>query len=389
MQPNLADIQKLLTEWYQQTIDNPSYAAAIAISVWLFSMFFYNIRMYLINKEKRKIQNKLNKTHKKLEERVFQLSEIEETIAASSTQLTEQKQLIEEIKSKHKNRNKQIILNTKALATKFNLSAPKLGEPDILKKDEDIWQQQDNIINQLSDRVTKEQREKSALEINHQEKIKTLDEKEALVNDLQTKMDRQTQKFSKILNEQNNKQTQQVKETLKPLSPSPTNKNESNIKSTKASFELEDELIPDLIGPITFAEEQSALANNTFGSKKTVRINKRSSNSSSSPIDAANLSKDSLSDPVSIQISDTSNQQFSTSKAIPTEEQEAEKERNLRELKKLLDETKKKRKENTNSSGKKKADVVLVPQKQKIVRVKTKSHSNNGLTQKMKGFFKK
>ncbi len=215
MQPYFADIQKLFTDWYHLTLENPLYPATLAIIVWLLTAIIYNIKIAFIHKKRKSIEATQIELQSKLEYSEQQLAKKQTELSEQLTQLEECQQLNAEFKAKNDERNQNIIDTIKKLATQFDLNE-QLVKSDKKIKDEFIWQQQDNIIEQLAERILKEQNEKSNLEIIHQQEIAQLSEKESVIGSLQASLELQTQQFTQIestLAQQNTLLQQQKEES--------------------------------------------------------------------------------------------------------------------------------------------------------------------------------
>jgi len=220
MQPYLADIQKLFTDWYFLTLESPLYPATIAAIVWLLAAIVYNIKIAFINKKQNTLETSQTELQSKLEESEQQLTQKQAELTEQLTQLEEYQRLNTELETKNDEHNQHIIKTIKALAAKFDLNE-QLIKSDKKIKDEFIWQQQDNIIEQLSERIIKEQHEKNDLEIAHQQEIAQLSEKESVIDTLQASLELQSKQFTQIetvLAKQNTLLQQQKEESEQHLS---------------------------------------------------------------------------------------------------------------------------------------------------------------------------
>jgi len=265
MQPYLADIQKLFTDWYFLTLESPLYPATIAVIVWLLAVIIYNIKIVFINKKKKSIESAQIELQSKLDESEQQLAKKQAELTEQSTQLEEYQRLNAELKTKNDEHNQNIIKTVKALATKFDLNE-QLVKSDKKIKDEIIWQQQDNIIEQLSERIIKEQHEKNDLEIAHQQEIAQLSEKESVIDTLQASLELQTQQFTQIetvLAKQNTLLQQQKEES------------EQHLSHILEKHHLEvSKLINDLHQSAVIAEDSSSLVTATQNIEPPVTVEK-------------------------------------------------------------------------------------------------------------------
>lgn len=212
MPTNLPEIEQLLADWYLLTLDNPVFVGALVLIVWLFVALIYNFKILFLNK-KQKAAEKLNlDLQGKLTAAEQQLQQHKEKQVTDAEQMEKDQHLIAEIQDKLSQRNHKIVENIKSIAGKFDLSE-QLVDSDKGMKDEFIWQQQDNIIQQLSDRLSVAQQENAKA-----------NEKDTLISNLQNSLDKQIKQFAQleqaievqkhVLQEQQKEVQQQLSNTL-------------------------------------------------------------------------------------------------------------------------------------------------------------------------------
>ncbi|NOR80884.1 MAG: hypothetical protein GQ529_08640 [Methyloprofundus sp.] len=226
MQINLPDIKQLLTDWYLLTLENPLYAGALVLSVWLLTVFFYTFRIYFLNKRQRVIEQAGVKVQGLLDEAQQQTKEGEEKLIAVTEQLEKEQRLATEFSVKADQRNQQIVENIKQLASQFNLSeqlvtSDKKPEPDF------VWQQQDNIQMQLTERLQAESHEKKALQETYKQEKEQFSKQKTVIEHLQKTLDLQTGKSiqleqdlntqSGLLQQQKNEAEQELVDKLAAL----------------------------------------------------------------------------------------------------------------------------------------------------------------------------
>lgn len=186
MPTNLPEIKQLIADWYALAIDNPLFVGAIVIAVWVLAALLYNVKILFLKKKQKaaeklqlEVQDKLTAAEKKNQQQ-------EETLASNAEQMQKDQQLIAEIQDKGAERKQIIIANIRALASKFDLSEQLVGADEDMR-DEFIWQQQDNVIQQLGDRLS------AALQESAQ-----AGEKDTLISDLQNSLELQIKQFAQL-----------------------------------------------------------------------------------------------------------------------------------------------------------------------------------------------
>ncbi|MGJ0492713.1 hypothetical protein [Methylobacter sp.] len=215
MQAYLPIIQDLFFQWYQFTLDNAAYAAALAISVWLLTVLFYWTRIAFINRRNRakakEAQNSLDaaqqQTQKLQEELSANTSRMQESEIAANT-ATQRALDLERRITEH---NMQLTDSLRALTISFNLDRPTSSAEGNLDL-EGLWQQYSAAIAQLTERLRAEQQTKTELQQAYQAETAKLTEKETLLETLQAQLDTQTHQLAK-LEKQNALLQQQISDT--------------------------------------------------------------------------------------------------------------------------------------------------------------------------------
>jgi hypothetical protein len=230
METYLHITQAILSDWLQQTLNDPFYAAALAALVFLLTAMLYSIRVASLKKanvvaEKARIemQNNLDTAQQKM-----QL--MQEELTATLGQMEKDRHLAqkeaeraEKFEEQLTQRNQQVAGIIQSLHTSLDLGerpVPLMG--DI--KAEGLWQQHDRVINLLTTRLRSEQQAKTELQQSCQAETVKRAEKEALLETLQTTLATQTGKLFKleqtleeqkfILQEQQDKAQQILSQTL-------------------------------------------------------------------------------------------------------------------------------------------------------------------------------
>ncbi len=204
METYLPVIKTILSDWFQLTLNNPLYAAALATVVWLLTAIVYSIKVAFLKKkniasEKARIemQNSLDTTQQ-------QKQLIQEELTANTGQMQKDKQLAQKeaeratgLEEQLSQRNKQIAGIIQTLATSFDLGERPLPVTENIKA-EGLWQQHDRVITLLTARLHSERKAKTELQQSYQAETIKRAEKEALIDALQTSLVSQTSLFSKL-----------------------------------------------------------------------------------------------------------------------------------------------------------------------------------------------
>lgn len=194
---NLVEIKELLADWYLLTLENPIYAGALVVSVWLLTVFFYSIRIFFLNKKQRKTEQQAEALKSQLEDSQQQIAQTETTLVTLNEQIASEQQQATEFAAKIDERNQGIVTKIKEVANKFDLSE-QLVDSGEKAKPEFIWQQQDNIQMQLVDRLQAEKQEKDTLQRSYQQEKEQFIAKDAVIQTLQTTVDQHVQKFTQL-----------------------------------------------------------------------------------------------------------------------------------------------------------------------------------------------
>ncbi len=197
MQTNLPDFKQLLTDWYLLTLENPLYAGALVISAWLLTVFFYSIRLFFIKRKQRITDQASIKLQNQLDEAQQDNKQSEEKLTAITEELTKEQQLSSEFSLKVTDRNQKIVENIKQLAVQFNLSE-QLVASEKQPKSEFVWQQQDNIQLQLTERLQAATQEKNTLQDTYNQEKDQFSKQNAEFSQLQKTLDLQISKSKQL-----------------------------------------------------------------------------------------------------------------------------------------------------------------------------------------------
>jgi hypothetical protein len=231
METYLPFIKALLAEWYLFTLNNPLYAGALAIAVWLLTATLYSIRIAAIKRantasEKVGAEN-LHTAQQQLQHTQEELATTIEHMEQAHLAAQDETQRALSLEQLIYQRNQQIAGIIQSLAINFDLGErPLLASEDV--KADSLWQQHDKVINQLTDRLRSEIKAKSELQQTFQAETARLAEKDAQLEVLQATLATHSNQLSRleqaleeqkaILQQQDNAQ-QVLSNTLKNLQP--------------------------------------------------------------------------------------------------------------------------------------------------------------------------
>ncbi len=197
MQDYLPEIQALLSDWYLLTLSNPLYAGALVLTVWLCLVFFYNIKVLFLKKKQKVSEQGRIELQSQLDTTQQDLKQSEAKLADSEQQAEQNAQAAADFVEQVKERSLAVVAAIRALAAKFDLNEQLVGSDSDMKA-EFIWQQQDNVVAQLTEHLESAQKINNEREATHQQEIGQLKEKEALINSLHATLDAQTKQFAQL-----------------------------------------------------------------------------------------------------------------------------------------------------------------------------------------------
>lgn len=197
MQSNLPEIKQLIADWYLLAQQNMLFVIALGIIIWILVAVLYNFKILLI-KKKQKAENQLYlEVQSKLTDAENQIRQQQEQLATGAENQQKDQQLVAELKEKMLERNQAIVENIRTIAGQFDLNEQLAGSVNNMKEDF-VWQQQDNIMQQLTGRLQLAQQENQALQLKYQQEIDKLGEKDSVITNLQSALDQQTSQFAQL-----------------------------------------------------------------------------------------------------------------------------------------------------------------------------------------------
>ncbi|MDD5463328.1 MAG: hypothetical protein PHG00_17200 [Methylococcales bacterium] len=213
METYLPILKATLSDWILLTLNNPLYAAALAITVWLLTAIVYSIKIASLKKKivagekaRFEIEKNFNTAQQKMQ--LMQAELTAGSVEMENARQTAQKeaQRATSLEEQLLQRNKQIAGAMQALSTSFDIGERPLPVTENIKA-EDLWQQLDRVINLLAIRLRSEQQAKTELQQSYQAEAAKRAEKEALLETLQTTLANQNRQISQLergLEEQKN-----------------------------------------------------------------------------------------------------------------------------------------------------------------------------------------
>jgi len=173
MQEQLLEIKELLPVWYLIVLENKIFIAALVIAVWICFSLLYGIKSFSLKKkiklaerQKNELQEKLTGAEQKIKASAVNLSTAEE-------QMEEEQQASAEFKQRVAERHQQVVEKIREVAQNFDLSEQLVGSSESISETV-IWQQQDNMLTQLTECLTTEKNNISSLQEAHKEEIARL-----------------------------------------------------------------------------------------------------------------------------------------------------------------------------------------------------------------------
>ena len=170
MQAQLLEIKELLSVWYLVVLDNKIFVAALVVAVWVCFSLLYSIRSYSLKKQIKSSERKSNELKEQLNSAEQTIKSNEVTLATAEQQMEEEQQLAVDINKNISERHQQVVEKIREVARNFDLSEQLVGSSDSIANDI-IWQQQDNMVAQLTEKLTVEKNATSALQAAHKDEV--------------------------------------------------------------------------------------------------------------------------------------------------------------------------------------------------------------------------
>ena len=225
METYLPLIKSLIADWVQLTIDNPLYAGALVIAVWLLTASLYSIiiaslKKKIIASENARIdmENQLNAAQQHSQQMQAELTANTEQMQQDRLWAQNESQRAAGLEEQLTQRNKQVAAIIQSLATSIDLGERPVPITEDIKA-EGLWQQHDRVITLLTTRLRNEQQAKTELQQAYQAETAKRTENEAVIATLQAGLAAQTVQVAnleqaleaqKVLQQQQQDQAQQI-----------------------------------------------------------------------------------------------------------------------------------------------------------------------------------
>ncbi len=199
MPTNLPEITEMLATWSVLAADNILFVVAVVIVTWVLSSIINSFKVLALKKREKNTTNELEQLKEQLTSSQQQAQQNQDKAAESALSLEKSQLEAKQFKEQLAERHQTVITAIKAVAEKFDLSEQLVsGESDI--KAEVIWQQQDNIVMQLTDKLERIQTENTSLQVKHEQEIIALSEKDNAIQGLESSLTAQTEQLTQLEN---------------------------------------------------------------------------------------------------------------------------------------------------------------------------------------------
>ena len=225
METYLPLFKSQLANWVQSTINDPLYAAALAIAVWLLTASLYSIIIASLKKKVVASENARNDMETQLNTAQQQMQQMQVELAANTEQMQKdqlwaqnESQRAAGLEEQLLLRNNQVAAIIQTLATSIDLGERPVPITEDIKA-EGLWQQHDRVVTLLTSRLRSEQQAKTELQHAYQAETLKRTENEAVIATLQSSLAAQTVQVSqlelaldaqKVLQQQHQDQAQQI-----------------------------------------------------------------------------------------------------------------------------------------------------------------------------------
>jgi len=205
MQAQLLEMKELLSVWYLVVLDNKIFVTALVIAVWVCFSLLYSIRSYFLKKQIKSFERKGNELKEQLNSAEKTIKSNEVTLATAEQQMEEEQQATVNVNEKISERHQQVVEKIREVARNFDLSEQLVGASDSISN-ETIWQQQDNMIAQLTEKLTAEKNGTSALEAAHKDEVSKISASNSSVEMVKEGLEVLTKQVENSALEQGNQQ---------------------------------------------------------------------------------------------------------------------------------------------------------------------------------------
>ena len=203
-QDYLPFFDKLLTHWYQFTLDNSAYAVTLAVVIWLLTAVFYSLRIAFLNRKIAKnirgrlaaeqAQTELVQHSQQLQEQLaISVSELEQA-QADALQQTQRADILDARVTQLGSKFVEALQN---LATVIDLEQPLFTSAES-QDPESVWQRFNAAVQRLSQDFAALKQTNTTLQQTVTAEIAKQAEKDAQLQGLQSRLDSQSLQLSKL-----------------------------------------------------------------------------------------------------------------------------------------------------------------------------------------------
>jgi len=197
MQEQLLEIKELLPVWYLIALENKIFIAALVVAVWICFSLLYGIKSFSLKKKIKLAELQKNQIQEKLTSAEQKIKACAVNLATAEEQMEEEQQASAEFKKNVAERHQQVVEKIREVAQTFDLSEQLVGASESIS-DTIIWQQQDNMLMQLTEHLSAEKNASSRMEETHKEEIARLVAESSSAGLVKEGMDELSEKLSQL-----------------------------------------------------------------------------------------------------------------------------------------------------------------------------------------------
>lgn len=197
VQDYLPFFQDLFLQYYQFTLENPVYAACLAVAVWLLTTMFYSLRIGFLNRRNRINLKASLDAQNNLAAAQQEMQRLQEEVVASKEQMDQEVQRGVALQERIAGLAGQLSESIVALAAE-----PELGQQGLsVSKDlevEHLWQRYSAAVKHLGENLIAERKNIGELRQAFDVETAKLAEKDGQLQAMQTRLDSQSQRLVKL-----------------------------------------------------------------------------------------------------------------------------------------------------------------------------------------------
>lgn len=220
MQDYLPYFQNLFLEYYQFTLENPVYAACLAIAVWLVTTIFYSLRIGFLNRRNSIMLNARLDAQNALAAAQQEMQQLQQEIAAGKELVEQETQRTAALQERIAGIAGQLSESIVVLAAEPDLGQQGLSVAPGLEA-EHLWQRYSAAVKQLGESLIAQRKANGELQQSFSAETAKLAEKDSQLQVMQTRLDSQRQQLAKLeltVEEQNSQLARQQESEKQRLS---------------------------------------------------------------------------------------------------------------------------------------------------------------------------